>query len=240
VSRFTDLALHNMIDRAQGMVNGHEIADLADELLAARRALRFEVTEADRDARMRTLSGWLHPFAPRPGEIQIRDIARGLAGTFRYRAQTRRLYNVAEHSVIVSLYVAPEHAREALLHDASEAYFGDMVGPVKAAPLMAGFRVVEDRLQAAIYAAFGVVPTEASSADVHTIDRRACSDEMPLLLAPGEALPDAEATHATHMLACRAKYGAPLGAAIPCLSVFQAEYLFLSRFAELFPELATE
>lgn len=213
---------------------------MAAELLTARGALRGDLTDADREARMRTLSGWLHPFAPRPGELQIRDIARGLAGTYRYRAQTRRLYNVAEHSVIVSLYVAPEHAREALLHDASEAYFGDMVGPLKAAPLMAGFRLVEDRLQAAIYEAFGVVPTVKSAADVHTMDRRACSDEMPLLLAPGEALPDAEAAHAEHMEWARAKYGDPLGAAIPCLSVFQAEFVFLARFAELFPELATE
>lgn len=198
------------------------------------------LTDADREARMRTLSGWLHPFEPRPGEIQIRDIARGLATTYRYRSQTRQLYTVAEHSVIVSLYVAPAHAREALLHDGSEAYLGDMVGPVKSAPLMAGFRLVEDRLQAAIYAALGVTPTGASTHDVHVVDRRVCSDEMTLLLAPGEALDDAARVHAEHMLWARAKYGEPFGAAIPCLNWRQAEYLFLSRFRELFTEFVCE
>lgn len=212
------------------------VRSIAAELLLARRALRFELTDADREARMRTLSGWLHPLAPRPGEIQIWDIARGIAATYRYRGQTDQLYTVAEHSVLVSLYVAPEFARQALLHDAAEGYLADIVGPVKITTPMRGFCAVEDRLAAAIYATFGVTPTAESNAAVHAIDKRVCSDEMPRLLRPGRLLADADLVHAAHMQACRAKYGEPLGAAIPCLPPAQAERLFIARFAELFAE----
>lgn len=234
----SDLTDDMLLDKIADSFDCSDSAEMARELLAARAALRGDLTDDDRNARMRTLSGWLHPLAPRPGEIRIRDIARGLATTFRYRSQTRRMYSVAEHSVIVSLYVAPKHAREALLHDASEAYLGDMVGPVKVAPVMAGFRAVEDRLQTAIYGVFGVMMSDESSRDVHVVDKRVCSDEMPLLLAPGEALDDAEEVHNQHMVWARAKYGEPFGASIPCLPWAQAEYLFLARFVELFPEHA--
>lgn len=213
-----------------------DVAELATEVIRLRllSSAAAEITDADREARMRMLTGWFHPFAPRPGEIRIRDIARGLAGQIRYKNQTRTPYTVAEHSVIVSLLVHPDHAREALLHDATEAYLGDMSSPVKRAPIMRPFREVEDRLQAEIYAAFGVVPTEASSLNVHVVDQRVCSDEMAALMVPWEGMVPGE--HEEAMRRVVARCGQPFDVSIPFLPMAVAEELFAARFADLFPE----
>lgn len=92
---------------------------------------------------------------PQPSEIRIMDISHALSLACRYAGHVSKLYSVAEHSVRVSNIVPPEHALAALLHDASEAYLGDMLGPVKRLPEMAGYKAIEKRLQAAIYQRFG-------------------------------------------------------------------------------------
>jgi hypothetical protein len=203
-----------------------EVRSIALEVLELRALVAGEVTDADRAARIRTISGWLHPFDPQPGEITIRAIARGLAGQIRYKNQTLKPYTVAEHSVLVSLLVPSEFAREALLHDASEAFFGDMSAPLKKTPAMAPFRAMEDRFQAQIYAAFGVAPTAESTATVHAADQRICADEMPQLLV-NPNLDD-------YMTAVRARCGRPFGVYIPCYGLKQAENLFLARYHDLF------
>ena len=66
------------------------------------------------------------------GDVDISDIAWGLGRTLRYGGHIREDWTVAHHSVVMS-YVVPEtHALEALLHDAAEAYIGDIIWPVKA------------------------------------------------------------------------------------------------------------
>lgn len=188
---------------------------------------------------MRTLTGWFYPLQPSRLPVRIRDIARGLATRYRYASMTREMYSVAEHSVIVSCYVKPEYARQALLHDASEAYLGDMILPLKSAPEMRWFKELEDNLQAHIDATFGIEPTSVSNAAVKEIDQRVRVHEMPLLLAPGTELENAERDHEEHMMRVFARDGAPLVPApvIPCLSWKQAEHVFLRRFEELFPEV---
>jgi len=66
-----------------------------------------------------------------PEDIYIEDIAWGLGRTLRYGGHIREDYTVAHHSIIMSYLVAPEYALEALLHDAAEAYIGDIIWPVK-------------------------------------------------------------------------------------------------------------
>ena len=75
--------------------------------------------------------GRFYPMAPRPSEIRIEDIATGLANACRFGSQTPVFFSVAQHSVEVSRMVSEECRPLALLHDAAEAYLGDIPRPYK-------------------------------------------------------------------------------------------------------------
>ncbi len=72
------------------------------------------------------------PLDPHPNEIDIEDIAHALSMIPRYGGHTKEFYSVAQHSILCSQIVEPKYKLEALLHDAAEAYIGDLVRPVKA------------------------------------------------------------------------------------------------------------
>ena len=79
-----------------------------------------------------TLSGHhVDPFNMKIADINIIDIAHSLSMQCRYNGHIRRFYSVAEHSVLVSQHLPDEYKLCGLLHDATEAYVGDMVSPVK-------------------------------------------------------------------------------------------------------------
>ena len=113
----------------------------------------------------RMLSGRrLDLLDPSPLDIEIADIAHGLARIARWNGQTSGTWamSVAEHSVLVERIVAlltPDLGAEprlaALLHDGHEYVVGDMIGPLKRAT-GPGRRELEDRLQGAIHARFGL------------------------------------------------------------------------------------
>lgn len=88
------------------------------------------------------------PLDPRPEEVDIEDIAHALSMQGRFAGHADHWYSVAEHSVYVSRFVPPEHALQALLHDASEAYVVDVPRPVK--PALTNYREIEDRVWGAI------------------------------------------------------------------------------------------
>lgn len=101
---------------------------------------------------------------PSPLDIEIEDIAHGLARVARWNGQTlgEHAFSVAQHSVIVESVVCllrpglgPEQRLTALLHDAPEYVIGDMISPFKAA-LGLDYRAFEDRLEAAIHARFAL------------------------------------------------------------------------------------
>lgn len=101
--------------------------------------------------------GYFDFINPERSDIRIRDIARGLSNTCRFGGQASAgdgFYSVAQHSVLVSRLVDPEHALPALMHDAAEAYIGDMVGPLK--QLCPDFKAIEKRVEAAIFAHFQI------------------------------------------------------------------------------------
>lgn len=119
----------------------------------------------------RMLSGRrLDLLDPTPMDIEVEDIAHGLAFVARWNGQTRGdyAYSVAEHSLLVEALVGrmkpatPAKWRlAALLHDAPEYVIGDMISPVKAA-VGPGYGALDDRLTAAIHLRFGlpaVLPT---------------------------------------------------------------------------------
>ena len=115
----------------------------------------------------RMLSGRrLDLLDPSPLDIEISDIAHGLARVARWNGQTigDAAFSVAEHSVIVvnlceqlSPGLGPEDRLAALLHDAPEYVIGDMISPFKGA-LGDSYRAIEDRLEAAIHLRFGLPP----------------------------------------------------------------------------------
>lgn len=113
----------------------------------------------------RMLSGRrLDLMDPSPVDIEIEDIAHGLARVARWNGQTRgaHAFSVAQHSVVVEALcveieprIDPRSRLLALLHDAPEYVIGDMISPFKAV-LGDSYKDVEARLAYAIHARFGL------------------------------------------------------------------------------------
>ncbi|WP_088631759.1 HD family hydrolase [Phaeobacter sp. 22II1-1F12B] len=113
----------------------------------------------------RMLSGRrLDLLDPTPVDIEIEDIAHGLAFVARWNGQTNGdfAYSVAEHSLLVEVLfrriapkAPPKWQLAALLHDAPEYVIGDMISPVKAA-VGPGYKDLDIRLTSAIHIRFGL------------------------------------------------------------------------------------
>ncbi len=89
-------------------------------------------TELHTERTIKTFEGkYIDVFDPNIDDITIEDIARGLAHTCRWAGHTARFVSVATHSINVMNLVTEEYKLEALLHDATEAYLGDMPKPIK-------------------------------------------------------------------------------------------------------------
>jgi len=113
----------------------------------------------------RMLSGRrLDLIDPSPVDVEIADIAHGLARVARWNGQTfgPEIFSVAQHSLLVEFLLAqarPEASRaerlSALLHDAPEYVIGDMISPFKAV-IGGDYKRIEARLLAAIRVRFGL------------------------------------------------------------------------------------
>ena len=170
---------------------------------------------------------WIHTnsgkqfyaFDPSPDMVDINDIANGLSKLCRYAGQCDEFYSVAQHSVIISKFVSPEHALAGLLHDAAEAYLTDIPRPIKhmfnehAGNL---FSNTESAIFAAVAERFEIsseIPEE-----VHQADYNIVCDEASVLFA--------EAPEWT-------KWYHPLGVHIKPVGWRAARTMFLQRFEEL-------
>ncbi|MEO1793662.1 MAG: HD family hydrolase [Pseudomonadota bacterium] len=140
----------------------------------------------------RMLSGRrLDLLAPDPADIEIEDIAHGLARVARWNGQTHgaHAFSVAQHSVLVADIAAaqatewPENWRTAaLLHDAPEYVIGDLISPFKSA-IGADYKSIERRLLRAIHLRFDLpeaLPTEIADA-IKAADRIAAYFEATAL-----------------------------------------------------------
>lgn len=126
-------------------------------------------------------SGRIFDFLdPHGSEFSIEDVAHGLANVCRYSGQCRHFYSVAEHSILVSETV-DEFAYEALLHDAAEAFIGDVTRPLK--QLLPEFKRIEANVEDAIIERFGMNPAYRKT--VKHADLRVLAAEQLQVMAPG-------------------------------------------------------
>lgn len=158
---------------------------------------------------------------PRASDVCIEDIAHALARLCRFGGHVHGgFYSVAQHSVHVSGLVAPEHALAGLLHDATEAYVGDCVRPLKR--MLPKYQRVEAEMWSAIAARFGLalaLPREVVEAD----ERMLATEVRDLLVGP-------------HAAALLRELPEPLPGSIEPLEPSTAELLFLGRYRELVEE----
>ncbi len=173
---------------------------------------------------LQTVSGrWVNPFDPDPAQLDAGDIARALANQCRFGGHSRAFYSVAQHSVIVSRLVEEgggdaEDVFAALMHDAAEAYLGDMPHPLKhRSPLGAAFKDAEDHLEHALRERFSIKP------DVPEIKR---ADRA--LLATERRAFSSEAWHWPELEGVE-----PLDMDLQAWPPDEAERVFAARYAEL-------
>ncbi len=185
----------------------------------------------------RMLSGRrLDLIDPSPLDVEIGDIAHGLARVARWNGQTKgpEIFSVAQHSLLVEALFgssspsSPSKARlAALLHDAPEYVIGDMISPFKAA-IGDDYRRIESGLQRAVHIRFGL-PAELTAdlaRRIKAVDRASAYVEATLLAGFTE-------------VEARKLFGEPgsaisdFGAYLEPLRPVEAEARFLRRFAEL-------
>jgi hypothetical protein len=112
---------------------------------------------------------WFDFCAPASSRFNIEDIAHGLANICRYAGQCKRFYSVAEHSILVS-ETAKGFEYEALLHDAAEAFLGDITRPLK--QMLPDFKRIEAEIERAVLDRFGVpwpLPPQVKQADLRVL-----------------------------------------------------------------------
>lgn len=152
---------------------------------------------------------------PDPDTINIHDIAHGLSNICRFGGHTTRFYSVAQHSCLVS-YLAPKQLRlEALLHDAAEAYLGDVIKPLKVLiERSSGYKRYEDNFQRLIATKFHIDP--AAFGLVKPFDLRALEIE-----------------HGYFFLNEEKHFSKLFNSEEPCWTPTIAKEVFLSTFNEL-------
>ena len=170
---------------------------------------------------------------PSPLDIEIEDIAHGLARVARWNGQTigAHAFSVAQHSLLVEEIcrkLAPDWDKKrrlmALLHDAPEYVIGDMISPFKAA-LGLDYKAFEARLEAAIHLRFGL-PAHPSAVVKGVIKR------ADIICAYFEATQLAGFTDAEG----RRYFGAPprgVSLTLSPLSTAAVQQAFLKRFRSL-------
>ena len=183
----------------------------------------------------RMLSGRrLDLLDPSPLDVEISDIAHGLARVARWNGQTSgdHAFSVAQHSLVVEEIfrrcnkATADELQMALLHDAPEYVIGDMISPFKSV-VGGGYKSVEKRLEEAVHRRFGL-PAHASRElkdQIKKADRIAAYFEATELagFTPEEA---------------RKFFGQPRGITLDMLMMsplpaIEAQRLFLNRFAAI-------
>lgn len=155
-------------------------------------------------------------LAPEQSAFTIDDIAHALSMICRFAGHCGRFYSVAQHSVHCCDLAPPEHAYAALMHDAPEAFVGDVAKPLKV--MLPDYKIIEDRVEAAVFERFGV-PSPLPS----------CVKEIDIVML---------ATEQVQLMANRDDWNytrgrKPADIIIPEWSQSRAKWEFLSRVSRL-------
>ncbi|NJR80428.1 YfbR-like 5'-deoxynucleotidase [Sphingomonas corticis] len=116
---------------------------------------------------------------PAASRFTVGDIAQGLAFTCRFAGQCREFYSVAEHSIHTSQIVPERFALAALMHDAAEAFIGDVTRPLKS--LLPDYKAIEKEIERVIFERFGLGDLPYSD-EVKTADLRMLAAEQAALM----------------------------------------------------------
>lgn len=189
----------------------------------------------------RMLSGRrLDLLDPSPLDVEISDIAHGLARVARWNGQTRgnHAFSVAQHCLVVEEIfrrcneaASLDALQMTLLHDAPEYVIGDMISPFKSV-VGGGYKTVEARLEAAIHIRFGLAPHPAK--------------ELKVLIKKADTIAAYfEATELAGFTAAEARkfFGQPRGITremlpLSPLSAVEAQAMFIARFEAIEAERA--
>jgi uncharacterized protein len=144
--------------------------------------------DRDYSACIQTYSGiWIDLEKPSPEDILVPDVAHHLSNICRFTGAVRRGYSVAQHCCLVSKLVQEDHVwslnelrLQGLLHDASEAYLGDVATPLK--KLLPDYRILEDRMQQAVISRFDLKVKDFEHLKLY--DRMALIIERQSLMGP--------------------------------------------------------
>lgn len=148
-------------------------------------ATDLPVADRPRRAVVQTYSGRLVDLAAfTPDDVVLQDITHALAMQARFTGHTLCRYSVAQHSMLVAYLCPPELAKQALFHDASEAYLGDVSTPLKS--MLPDYVALEAKIQHAICEAMGV-PHDLDPR-VKEADRLALEIEYRRLMLPRNAI----------------------------------------------------
>ena len=121
----------------------------------------------------------VHFLTPIPDEIDIDDIAHHLSNICRFNGGISKTYSVAEHSLHVSRLVSPHLALAGLLHDASEAYIGDVVKQQK--EHFGNYKYIENNLMEVIAAKFNLKCNFWKHSEIKKVDERLAFTEAKKL-----------------------------------------------------------
>ena len=172
-----------------------------------------------------TVSGGRFDFDDIPANtINILDVAHALGNLCRFTGHVRRFYSVAEHSINVSYVIQPRLALFGLLHDAQEAYCGDVNKPLRT--LLERYNDIEHEVQALAYDQFcHRQPNADECTEINRADwTMLCAEARQLLPSRGSTWENVPITHM------------PEEAMVKCWGPEEAAHEFANRFERLMKE----
>jgi len=178
-----------------------------------------------KDFVMPTWSGkQLHLLSPEATQIEIEDIAHGLAYQCCFNGQTRHFYSVAQHSMLVAQLVPAQHRLAALLHEGATAYLGEIARPLR--HLVLEVQLIEKKIMAACSEKFGVADFDTPA--IRRAHSVALATEYRDLLSHTKKSEDL------------AEYSAPVPRRIEAITPEEAKYQFVEMLGKILDETGAQ